>query len=345
MELNELMYELPRSLIASYPAKERTRSRLMVVERKSGRISHGEFHAVGEYLSSGDLLVLNDSRVFPARLLGKKETGGDAGVLLIESFPGDARLWIALVDAAKKPRLGSRLQFSGGLSARVVGIMGRGRFGLRFRCRGDFMEALARVGEPPLPPYIQRTRRPEASDWERYQTVYASAPGSVAAPTAGLHFTEELFATLEEKGVARTFLTLHVGPGTFEPVRSEVVDAHHMEGERYTLSAATAAKIEETKKKRRRVIAVGSTSTRTLEGIAQRDGKVAADHGVTRLFIRPGYSFRVLDGLITNFHLPASTPLLLVAAFAGLDLVREAYREAVRMRYRFYSYGDAMLIL
>lgn len=345
MELKELMYELPRSLIATHPAKDRTRSRLMVLERDGQKIFHTDFFSLRDFLSPGDLLVLNDSRVLPVRLLGRKESGGKVEVLLLEPFSGETRFWIAFIDAAKKPRLGSKLVFSEGLSAQVVGTMGRGRYGIRFICRGDFMDVLSKVGLPPLPPYIHRKRSLEPADWERYQTVYAANPGSVAAPTAGLHFTEDLFEELEQRGVGRTFLTLHVGPGTFQPVRSEEVEDHHMEGERYTLSAASAARIEHAKGDGKRVIAVGSTSTRTLERIALRKGRVEADHGVTRLFIRPGFSFRVLDGLITNFHLPASTPLLLVAAFAGMEFMREAYREAVRLRYRFYSYGDAMLII
>ncbi len=345
MELKELMYELPRSLIAPHPSKDRVGARLMVLERVSGKISHTSFVSLGDFFSPGDLLVLNDSRVLPVRLLGRKETGGSIEVLLLEPFSSQTHFWIALLDAAKKPRLGGRLFFSDELSAQVVGVMGRGRYGLRFHCRGDFMEVLSTLGKPPLPPYIHRARKLEPADWERYQTVYASSPGSVAAPTAGLHLTDELFEELERKGVRRTFLTLHVGPGTFQPVRSEVVESHRMEGERYTLSGASAAKIERTQNDGRRVISVGSTTTRALEGIAQRKGRVEKDHGVTRLFIHPGFSFRVINGLITNFHLPASTPLLLVAAFAGLDFMREAYREAVRLRYRFYSYGDAMLIL
>jgi len=345
MELKEFNYELPRSLIASYPTEDRAGSRLMVLERLTGKISHTDFFSLGNFLSPGDLLVLNDSRVLPVRLLGRKETGGSVEVLLLEPFPSHNSLWIALIDAAKKPRIGNRLFFADEIMATVVGVMGQGRYGLRFNYQGDFMEVLSKVGRPPLPPYIQRTRKLEQIDWERYQTVYASSPGSIAAPTAGLHFTQKLFAELELRDVGRTFLTLHVGPGTFQPVRSEKLETHRMEGERYTLGDQAAAKINRVKKNGKRVIAVGSTTTRALEGIVQAKGKLGGDHGVTRIFIRPGFSFRVINGLITNFHLPVSTPLLLVAAFAGLDLVRRAYREAVQMRYRFYSYGDAMLIL
>ncbi len=345
MELREFLYELPQSLIAPYPSEDRAGSRLLVLERHAGTITHTDFASLVDFLSPGDLLVLNDSEVLPVRLLGRKETGGKVEVLLLESFPGQSSLWIAMVDSAKKPRLGSRLMFSRGITAIVVGVMGQGRFGLQFRHQGNFMDVLSEVGEPPLPPYIHRTRKLEQTDWERYQTVYASSPGSVAAPTAGLHFTPELFEKLASMGVERVFLTLHVGPGTFQPIRSVEVESHRMEGERYTLGKKAAQKIEKARKSGRRVIAVGSTSTRTLEGIAQKKGHLEEDHGLTRIFIRPGFTFRVISGLITNFHLPGSTPLLMVAAFAGLDLVRQAYDEAVRLKYRFYSYGDAMLIL
>ncbi|MFQ5851595.1 MAG: tRNA preQ1(34) S-adenosylmethionine ribosyltransferase-isomerase QueA [Candidatus Binatia bacterium] len=345
MELKDFMYELPRSLIASYPSEDRAGARLMVVERDTGKIVHSDFSALGDFLSPGDLLVLNDSRVLPARLRGRKESGGSVEVLLLEPFPHWGDFWIALVDAAKRPRVGRRIFFSGGVYAEVIGVMGKGRYGLRFHHQGDFMEVLSKLGEPPLPPYIRRTRGLAPLDWDRYQTVYASSPGSVAAPTAGFHFTENLLEELELRGVERTFLTLHVGPATFRPVREHEVERHQMEAERYVLSALAAAKIERARSGGGRVVAVGSTTTRALEGIAQRKGIVEADQGVTRLFIRPGYSFRIIGGLITNFHLPGSTPLILVAAMAGLDLVRRAYQEAVRLGYRFYSYGDAMLIL
>ncbi len=345
MELNEFFYELPPSLIASHPGEDRAGSRLLVLDRQFRTITHTKFESLGEFLTAGDLLVLNDSEVLPVRLVGKKASGGTVEVLLLEPYSGDDHLWTAMVDCAKKPQLGSRLLFPHDISATVIGIMGEGRYGLEFFCQGDFMEALFDVGEPPLPPYIHRTRKLEKSDWQRYQTVYASSPGSVAAPTAGLHFTPKLFERLESMGVGREFLTLHVGPGTFQPIRSKQVEFHRMEGERYTLSKKVAQTINGVKKHGNRVIAVGSTSTRTLEGIAQKKGRLVEDHGLAHIFIRPGFTFRVIDGLITNFHLPGSTPLLLVAAFAGMDLMRQAYDEAIRLKYRFYSYGDAMLIL
>jgi S-adenosylmethionine:tRNA ribosyltransferase-isomerase len=301
---------------------------------------------LGTFLDAGDLLVLNDTKVFPARLRGVKESGGRAEVLLLERFPQTGRsFWLALVDTAKKPRIGSRLLFAGGVTAQVIGDLGRGRFGLEFHHDGDFSSVLDRLGEPPLPPYVTRQRESASLDRERYQTVYANYAGAIAAPTAGFHFTQELFAGLALRGIERALLTLHVGPGTFQPVRHQQIENHRMEGERYVLGAEAAEKVNRTKQAGHRVIAVGSTSTRTLEWVARRRGKVAADNGIARLYICPGDSFRVIDALITNFHLPGSTPLILVAAFAGLDLVRRAYDEAVKMRYRFYSYGDAMLIL
>jgi S-adenosylmethionine:tRNA ribosyltransferase-isomerase len=346
MDLKEFSYELPQSLIAAFPSREREGSRLLVIRRKTGEIIHSVFPDLANYLDPGDLLVLNDTKVFPARLRGTKESGGKVEVLLLERFPDKARsLWIAMVDAAKKPSVGSRLFFGAQMTARVIGDIGRGRFGLQFLHDGEFSDRLEVLGEPPLPPYITRNRDAAELDWERYQTVYAAHPGAIAAPTAGFHFTPELFEQLKAKGINRALLTLHVGPGTFQPVRAHQVENHRMEGERYVVPAHTAEKIQRAKAAGRRVVAVGSTSTRTLEWVARQRGEVVADEGIARLYIRPGDSFRVLDALITNFHLPASTPLILVAAFAGLDLVRRAYAEAIKERYRFYSYGDAMLIL
>lgn len=346
MDLEEFDYELPDSLIAAFPSREREGSRLLVIRRSTAEIIHSVFSNLGNFLDAGDLLVLNDTKVFPARLLGTKDSGGKVEVLLLERFPHDRRsFWLALVDAAKKPRVGNVLHFGASLSAEVIGDIGRGCFGLEFHHVGDFSAQLEILGQPPLPPYVRRTREAEALDRERYQTVYAANPGAIAAPTAGFHFTPELFAKLSAKGIERAMLTLHVGPGTFQPVRDHEIENHRMEGERYALEAATAARINSTKAAGRRVVAVGSTSTRTLEWIARQKGKVEADEGIARLYLRPGDRFRVLDALITNFHLPASTPLILVAAFAGLDLIRRAYQEAIEREYRFYSYGDAMLIL
>lgn len=346
MNLEEFDYELPESLIAAFPSREREGSRLLVIRRSTGEIIHSVFSHLGNFLDAGDLLVLNDTKVFPARLIGSKDSGGKVEVLLLERFPDEGRsLWLALVDAAKKPRVGGMLNFGANMTAEVIGDMGRGRFGLEFHHDGEFAAQLETLGQPPLPPYVRRTRETEALDRERYQTVYAAKPGAIAAPTAGFHFTPELFAKLSAIGIDRALLTLHVGPGTFQPVRDHEIENHRMEGERYSLDAATAAKINSTKAAGRRIVAVGSTSTRTLEWIALQKGQVVADEGIARLYLRPGDRFNVIDALITNFHLPGSTPLILVAAFAGLDLVRRAYREAIERQYRFYSYGDAMLIL
>jgi len=346
MNLQEFDYDLPESLIAAFPSHEREGSRLLVIRRSAGEIIHSAFSNLANFLDAGDLLVLNDTKVFPARLCGTKDSGGKVEVLLLERFPDDRRsLWLALIDAAKKPRVGSMLNFGASMTAEVIGDIGRGRFGLEFHHDGEFGTQLEILGEPPLPPYVRRTRETVALDRERYQTVYAAHSGAVAAPTAGFHFTEELFAKLSAKSIDHAMLTLHVGPGTFQPVRDNEIDNHRMEGERYTLDAATAAKINSTKAAGHRIVAVGSTSTRTLEWIARQKGKVEADEGIARLYLRPGDRFNVLDALITNFHLPGSTPLILVAAFAGLDLIRRAYQEAIERQYRFYSYGDAMLIL
>jgi len=346
MNLEEFNYELPDSLIAAFPSRDRAGSRLLVMRRATGEIVHSVFAELGTFLDPGDLLVLNDTKVFPARLRGTKDSGGKVEVLLFERFPDDSRcLWIAMVDAAKKPRVGSVLHFSASMTAEVIGGLGRGRFGLEFHHEGTFDEQLDALGEPPLPPYVRREHGSESLDRERYQTVYAANRGAIAAPTAGFHFTPELLASLGARGIDHTLLTLHVGPGTFQPVRAAEIENHRMEGERYSLSAASAGKINRTKQAGKRVVAVGSTSTRTLEWIAVQKGGVVADQGIARLYMSPGDKFRVIDALITNFHLPGSTPLILVAAFAGLDLVRRAYREAIERQYRFYSYGDAMLIL
>jgi S-adenosylmethionine:tRNA ribosyltransferase-isomerase len=345
MDRKEFHYQLPDSLIAAYPTRDRQESRLLVVRRNTGELIHSVFSELGEFLDTGDLLVLNDTKVFAARLRGVKESGGKTEVLLLERFPGARSFWIALIDAAKKPRVGTTIRFGADLVAEVIGDMGRGRFGLEFYHTGDFNEHLHALGEPPLPPYIRRNRETDFTDWDRYQTVYAANPGAIAAPTAGFHFTQALFEKLEARGISKALLTLHVGPGTFQPVRDAHIEQHRMEGERYVLTAAAAAKINCAKQAGHRVVAVGSTSTRTLEWVALQNGKIEADEGIARLFIRPGDSFRVIDALITNFHLPDSTPLILVAAFAGLELVRRAYAEAIKMRYRFYSYGDAMLIV
>src|ERR1051325_6672078 len=345
MELSEFHYDLPKSLIAAYPTRNREASRLLVLRRPTGEIIHSRFSDLAEFLDAGDLLVVNYTKVFPARLRGRKESGGEVELLLLERFPGRRTLWIVLIKAAKKPRVGSWVRFGDRLTAEVIGDMNGGRFGVEFHNSGDFAAEIEAIGEAPLPPYIQRKRAAESLDRDRYQTVYAAKPGAIAAPTAGFHFTPQLFDKLEAKGIGRTLLTLHVGPGTFQPIRESTIEQHTMEGERYSLTAAAAANIRHAKESGRRVVAVGSTSTRTLEWIAREKGGLQADQGIARLFIRPGDSFRVIDALITNLHLPDSTPLVLVVAFAGMELVRRAYAEAIQLKYGFYSYGDAMLIL
>jgi len=345
MQLSDLMYDLPRSLVAAMPAADRAAARLMVIDRRGGAIRHSRFAELLEFLRAGDLLVLNDTRVFPARLRGVKDSGGHAELLLVEPFPHWPNLWITLIESAKKPKVGGRIEFADGGYAEIIGDMGNGRYGVKFHCPGTFTDWIERAGETPLPPYVGAERPDREFDRERYQTVYARNAGAVAAPTAGFHFTPELLDGLRASGIDTAFLTLHVGPGTFQPVREEKIENHRMEGERYSLSAETADKINRAKSRGSRVVAVGSTSTRTLEWVAERKGRIAADSGIARLFIAPGFRFRVVDALITNFHLPCSTPLAMVAAFVGLDLMRRAYDEAIREQYRFYSYGDAMLIL
>ena len=346
MDLEQFRYDLPPSLIAAYPARERESSRLLVVRRQTGELVHSIFSELDRFLTAGDLLVLNDTKVLPGRLTGIKDSGGRVEVLLLERFLEPGRtLWLALLKAGKKPALGSWLRFGDELKAEVIGDLGDGRFGLEFHHKGEFSLALEALGEAPLPPYVRRRRATAADDRDRYQTVYAANSGAIAAPTAGFHFTPDLLSRLSESGIDQAMVTLHVGPGTFQPVRDADIDAHRMEGERYRLGAEAAAKINRAKRAGRRVVAVGSTSTRALEWIAKQKGAVTADEGIARLYIRPGEPFRVIDALITNFHLPGSTPLILVAAFAGLHLIRRAYREAIAEKYRFYSYGDAMLVL
>ncbi len=340
-------YELPRELIASFPAPHRTDARLMVVDREKHAIAHRTFGDIGHYLRAGDILVLNDTRVMPWRLEGRREgTGGKVRVLLLgEEAPGR---WSALIKSRRALREGDKIAFEpGGLSARV-GPPGRERI-LTFSLEGatraaDIKGWLDAHGLAPLPPYIHRQSKP--LDRERYQTVYAREPGAVAAPTAGLHFTRELLQELQEMGVEVVFLTLHVGPGTFKPIKAQNVDEHVMEAEDYRIGPEAARSLEQARAKGRRVLAAGSTTVRALEAsFLSGKGKILHGKGRADLFIYPGFRFEVVDILLTNFHLPRSTPLLLVAAFMGEELTRRAYREALKAGYRFYSYGDAMLII
>lgn len=344
MHLRDFDFTLPAELIAQAPAARRDDSRLMIVDRQQGSIRHDGFANVGDYLGAGDVLVVNDTKVIPARLRGRKVgTGGNVEVLLLHEVGAGA--WEVLLKPAAKVPAGTEVAFGDGtLRGRVGERTDQGAVVLHFT-PSDVLPALAEFGEVPLPPYIKR-RQPESRefDLERYQTVYACHPGAVAAPTAGLHFTPELLAALGRQGIQRATLTLHVGWGTFQPVRSDVVEQHRMGAERYYLAASEAERIERARELGRRVVAVGTTTTRTLETIGQEAGRVCAASGWSELFIKPGHRFRVIDALITNFHLPRSTLFMLVCAFAGRDLMLEAYQTAIAGRYRFYSYGDAMLI-
>jgi S-adenosylmethionine:tRNA ribosyltransferase-isomerase len=343
VELSGFDYELPPELIAQQPLPERDASRLLVLDRPSGRIAHHAFTDLPALLAPGDLLVVNRSRVIPARLLGRRASGGRGEILLVRDR-GEGR-WEAMVRPGRHLRPGQRLTIDDDLSVVVeseaLGEDGRRRVRLLSK-RRDLEGALERCGHVPLPPYIRRADEP--SDRERYQTVYARESGSVAAPTAGLHFTPSLLARLAERGVERAELVLHVGPGTFRPVKVSRVEEHRVASEAYSVPPETAAALAQARSRGGRVVAVGTTTVRALESAARADGTVAAGEGETELVIRPGHRFRAVDVLLTNFHLPRSSLLLLVAALAGREAVLRAYAEAVRERYRFYSYGDAMLI-
>jgi S-adenosylmethionine:tRNA ribosyltransferase-isomerase len=334
MRVDTFAYHLPTDRIAQRP-RPRGTSRLLVVDR-SGEERHQRVSDLPELLKPGDLLVVNDTRVLPARLRGRRPSGGRAEVLLVEER--SPTCWEALVRPARKCPSGTRVRFADDLEAEVVEAAAEGRRVLLFS--GPLDDVLERLGEVPLPPYIRRP--PDAADRERYQTVYARRPGAVAAPTAGLHFTAELLATLEARGVDRASLTLHVGPGTFRPVSAERVEDHRMESERFTLPQATAAAVARTRLRGGRVVAVGTTVVRALEAAAE-GGALRPGSARTDLFIYPGFRFQVVDVLLTNFHLPRSSLLMLVCAFAGTERTLAAYREAVERGYRFYSYGDAML--
>jgi len=334
-------YRLPPELIASRPAPVRDASRLLVLERTTGRVSHRTFRDLATLIPEGDALVLNETRVFPARLVGRKPTGAAAEVLLLRPLDGD--VWEALVRPGGKLKPGRVVEVAEDLSVEIVDGTADGARIVRLRTPLPVRDALARHGRTPLPPYIER--EPDPQDAERYQTVYARAEGSVAAPTAGLHFTPALLAALESAGVRIVRLVLHVGVGTFRPVEAEDPAEHRMHAERYQVPAAAAAALNETRARGGAVWAVGTTVARTLETVADEHGIVHAGEGWTDLFIRPPYRFRGVDRLITNFHLPRSTLLMLVAAFGGYDHVMAAYREAVHERYRFYSYGDAMAVV
>ncbi|MGH7962219.1 MAG: tRNA preQ1(34) S-adenosylmethionine ribosyltransferase-isomerase QueA, partial [Candidatus Binatia bacterium] len=319
MNLSDFDYHLPLDLIAQEPAPERTNSRLLVVERYEGRLSHRSFTDLLQLLSADSLLVLNDTRVFPARLRGRKESGGGIEVLLLRRLAGKEETWEVLCKGGQNAHVGSRLWFAPELSAAWLAAPREGRGVLRFFPQEDLSLLLERLGETPLPPYIKRPPGGRPLDHGRYQTVYARYPGAVAAPTAGLHFTTELLAALQQRGIETVFVTLHVGAGTFQPIRAAQVEAHRMEEEEFAISTAAAERINLARRAGRKIIAVGTTTTRALESACLEDGQVQAGHRRSALFIYPGYRFRVIDGLITNFHLPCSTLLLLVSAFAGRE--------------------------
>ena len=339
LRLSDFDFDLPEELIAQTPAEDRDRSRLLVLDRRTGAIAHRIFSELEDYLVAGDLLILNDTKVFPCRLQARKAGGGKAELFLLEEK--GINLWSALikggVDAGKKVTLEQ------GIEAEALSAPHDGVRLVRFHGVRDIREKLDELGRTPLPPYIKR--EPFAEDRERYQTVYANREGAVAAPTAGLHFTEGLLQRLRNRGIGTAMVTLHVGPGTFQPVRTDDIAEHRMHAERYDIPGATAELINLARSEGRRVIAVGTTSVRALETAVGSDGKVQGGAGSSELFVTPGFRFQVVSGMVTNFHLPKSTLLMLVAAFAGRESVLSAYREAVRQRYRFYSYGDAMLIV
>jgi S-adenosylmethionine:tRNA ribosyltransferase-isomerase len=338
-------FELPEAQIAQAPAERRDESRLLVLDRQSGRLEDRLFRELPDLLAENDLLIVNNTRVFPARLRGRRVPGGGRAELLLvrELEPGT---WEALAKPGRRLQEGSRMEFGdGSLRAEVTGILEDGRRVVTFDDAESFWEAVERVGEPPLPPYIRRSSGAEPLDTERYQTVYARERGAVAAPTAGLHFTPELLDAVRARGTATAELTLHVGYGTFEPVRVEDLREHRVAPEMFTVSAETVAAISRVRQSTGRVIAVGTTTTRALESAVVDNGHVEARSGVASLTITPGYAFRVVDAMITNFHLPKSSLLVLVTTFGGYEPVMEAYRHAVSHGYRFYSYGDAMLIL
>ena len=340
MKTSDFYYDLPEELIAQTPLEQRDTSRLMTLERDTGKIEHHHFYDLLDYLKEGDCLILNNSRVLPARLLGQRLPGGGACEVLLLIDRGD-KTWECLVRPGRKMRTGAKMSFGNGeLTAEIVGELEDGNRLVRFDYEGIFLEVLEQLGKMPLPPYIKA----ELQDRERYQTVYSKVVGSAAAPTAGLHFTPELLGKIAEKGVGIGYVTLHVGLGTFRPVKEDEITDHEMHSEYCVIPQETADLINQTKANGGRVICVGTTSCRTLESWANEDGTMEAKGGWTNIYIYPGYKFKVMDGLVTNFHLPESTLIMLVSAFAGRENVLEAYREAVRERYRFFSFGDAMFL-
>ncbi len=340
MNVSDFYYDLPEELIAQTPIEKRDESRLMVLNRANQTIEHKTFKDIIDYLEPGDCLVRNNTKVIPARLYGKKATGAKIELLLLNRIEGD--IWECIVRPGHKLKPGTEVEFGDGiLKAKVLDVMEGGTRKVEFKYEGIFNEILDKIGLMPLPPYIHESLK----DNDRYQTVYAKYEGSAAAPTAGLHFTPELFEKIKAKGIDVANVTLHVGIGTFRPVKVENVEEHHMHSEHFYIKQEDADKINNAKKNGKRVIAVGTTSCRVLETIADENGMVKPTEGDTQIFIYPGYKYKCLDGLVTNFHLPESTLIMLVSALAGRDYIMKAYNEAVKERYRFFSFGDAMLIL
>lgn len=342
MQLNDFDFDLPHDLIAQKPLDSRSASRLLHLSRATQAVAHHQFTELPAMLREGDLLVRNETRVLPARLLGSKQSGGQVEVLLLRQVDAENNSWRCMTRSSRPLKSGQTVAFPGGIIGEVIEAVDDGQRLVRFSSPGPFLEALERVGQVPLPPYIRRDNQP--FDKDRYQTVYAKHAGAVAAPTAGLHFTAQTFADLAERNIEVCGVTLHVGPGTFLPVRTENLQEHRMHAEAYEIPVPTAHRINLARREGRRIVALGTTVTRTLEHAADADGLLHAGQGETDLFIKPGHLFRMVDVLVTNFHLPKSTLLVLVSAFAGREFVLRAYQEAVARGYRFFSYGDCMLI-
>ena len=342
MQLNDFDYELPPELIAQRPLETRSSSRLLLLSRARQTITHHQFVELPAMLREGDLLVRNETKVLPARLQGSKQSGGQVEVLLLRQHDTENNIWRCMTRSSRALKPGTLIDFPAEMTGEVVEAVDGGQRMVRFSSPASFLETLEQVGHVPLPPYIRRDDQP--FDKDRYQTVYASNPGAVAAPTAGLHFSEETFADLTARDIEVCGVTLHVGPGTFLPVRSENLQAHRMHAEAYDIPFQAAERINNARAEGRRIIALGTTVTRTLEHAVDANGLLQAGQGETDLFIKPGHSFRMVDALVTNFHLPKSTLLVLVSAFAGREFILRAYRTAVAQSYRFFSYGDCMLI-
>lgn len=341
MRVDDFIFELPAEQIAQTPAESREASRLLVLDRKNQLIDTGSFVDIVDEFEAGDVLILNDTRVFPARLYGRKTTGGKVEIVLVRQLDEDEE-WLCLIRSSKMPKVGTEITIDEQLSAIVRSREEDRYWRLSFRCSGDFLARIEAIGHIPLPPYIRR--EDTASDRARYQTVFARKSGSIAAPTAGLHFTDRILERLGEKGVEIHFLTLHVGPGTFTPVQVENISEHRMHSELFTVPPSTAKAVNQARGENRRIVAVGTTTTRTLEYFVDDKGRLKSGTGKSDLFIYPGFEFKIIDALVTNFHLPRSTLLMLVCAFGGREFIMNAYDRAIAEGFRFYSYGDCMLI-